>query len=127
MSSNAQLLAGRILLSVIFLMAGFSKFTDIAGTAGYIASKGFPAAVVLAWLTAVFEVVAGLAILVGFMTRPAAYLLALFCVFTALFFHFQPEDQVQMQAFMKNLAIAGGFLVLAVSGPGGLSLDARRI
>ena len=126
MNNNVTVLIGRILLSVIFIMAGASKFGAIAGTAGYIASKGLPAATLIAWATAIFEVVAGLAILVGFNTRIAAYALALFCVLAAVIFHFDPADQMQMQAFMKNMAIAGGFLVLAVHGPGNLSLDARR-
>ncbi|MGB7336026.1 MAG: DoxX family protein [Salaquimonas sp.] len=126
MNTNLTLLIGRILLAFIFIMAGASKFGAIAGTAGYIASKGLPAATLLAWAAAVFELVAGLMILVGFKTRLAAYALALFCLVAGLIFHFDPAVQAEMINFMKNLAIAGGFLALSVSGPGAYSLDARR-
>jgi putative oxidoreductase len=125
MSNNVILLIGRILLSVMFIMAGLQKFGGIEGTAGYIGSVGLPAPVALAWLAAIFETVAGIAILVGFQTKIAALLLAAFCVFAGYVFHFQPEDQMQMISFMKNLTIAGGFLALYVSGPGSISVDAR--
>ena len=124
--SNALLLVGRILLSVIFIMAGLSKFGSIEGTAGYISSVGLPAGVALAWLAAIFETLAGVAILIGFQTRITAWLLAAFCVFTVVVFHYAPADQMQMTMFMKNIAIAGAFLILSVAGPGALSVDARR-
>ena len=124
--SNTLLLIGRILLSVVFIMAGLSKFGSIEGTAGYISSVGLPAGVALAWLAAIFETLAGIAILIGFQTRIAAWLLAAFCVFTAVVFHYAPADQMQMTMFMKNITIAGAFLILSVAGPGTLSVDARR-
>lgn len=126
MNNNTTLLIGRILLAFIFIMAGANKLGGIEGTAGYIASKGLPASVLLAWAAAFFEVIAGLFILVGFKTKMAAYALALFCLFTGFVFHFDPADQAQFISFMKNLAIAGGFLALAVSGAGSFSVDARR-
>lgn len=125
MSNSVILLVGRVLLSVMFIMAGLQKFGDIGGTAGYISSVGLPAGSLLAWVSAFFETLAGIAILVGFQTRIAALLLAAFCAFTAAFFHFAPADQMQMIMFMKNLTIAGGFLALFVAGPGSLSVDAR--
>lgn len=126
MSPSLPLLIGRVLLSVMFIMAGLQKFGGIEGTAGYIASVGLPAPTLLAWLSAIFETLAGLAILVGFQTRLAAMLLALFCVVTALVFHANFGDQMQMLLFMKNVTIAGGFLALAAAGAGAWSLDARR-
>jgi len=126
MSNSVVLLIARVLLSVMFIMAGLQKFTGIEGTAGYIGSVGLPAPGVLAWLSAIFETLAGIAILIGFQTRIAAILLALFCLFTALMFHFDFADQVQMLFFMKNVTIAGGFLALFASGPGSISVDARR-
>ena len=126
MSNNAVLLIGRILLSVMFIMAGLSKFGDIAGTAGYIGSVGLPAGTILAWLSAIFEVVAGLAILIGFQTRIAAWLLAAFCVVAAVIFHNDFADFNQMTFFMKNITIAGGFLALSVTGAGAISIDSRR-
>ncbi|MBN9036104.1 MAG: DoxX family protein [Rhizobiales bacterium] len=124
--NNLLLLVARILLSVMFIMAGFQKFGDLAGTAGYISSVGLPAGSLLAPLSGALEVLAGLAVLVGFQTRIAAWLLAAFCVVTALFFHFAPADMMQMLMFTKNMAIAGGFLALSVAGAGAWSVDGRR-
>jgi putative oxidoreductase len=125
MSNSIILLAARILLAAIFIQAGWGKLFAIDGTAGYIASVGLPAATLLAWAAAIFELVAGLFILVGFRTRETAWLLAGFCLFAGFVFHFQPEDQMQMISFMKNVSIAGGFLSLAVAGAGALSVDER--
>ena len=131
-------LLGRILLSVMFIMAGFPKLIDPSGTAGMIAGAGLPAATALAYLAGLFELVAGLFILVGFQTKITAYLLAAFCVFTALVFHSGPINVPDFPEganglltmfnglmMMKNITIAGGFLVLAAFGPGVLSVDAR--
>lgn len=126
MSNNLILLVSRVLLSVMFIMAGLQKFGGIEGTAGYITSVGLPAGTALAWLAAIFETVVGIAILVGFQTRVSALLLAAFCVFTGFAFHYAPADPMQMIMFMKNLTIAGGLLALFVAGPGSLSVDARR-
>ena len=106
-------------------MAGLGKFGDIGGTAGYLSSVGLTAGTLLAWGAAIFETLAGLAILVGFQTRLASWALAAFCVVSGIIFHNNFGDQMQMIMFMKNLAIAGGFLSLAVSGAGAWSLDAR--
>ncbi|MBX3576435.1 MAG: DoxX family protein [Rhizobiaceae bacterium] len=124
--NNALLLTARILLAFMFVMAGLQKFGDLSGTAGYISSVGLPAGGLLSPLSAIFEVVAGLAILVGFQTRLAAWLLAAFCAFTAFVFHYAPADMMQTLLFTKNLTIAGGFLALSVAGAGAWSLDARR-
>jgi len=126
MSNSVVLLIARILLSVMFIMAGLQKLGGIEGTAGYIASVGLPASVPLAWAAGIFETVAGVAVLLGFFTRYAAWLLAAFCVFTGFVFHFDPSQEMQMIMLMKNLAIAGGFLALSVAGPGSISIDARR-
>lgn len=126
MNNSLIILIARILLAVIFILGGLSKFGNIAGTAGYISSVGLPAGTILAWLAALFEVVAGLAILIGFQTRLVAWALAAFCIFTAIVFHNNFGDQIQMIMFLKNLGLAGGFLLLAVHGAGSISLDARR-
>ena len=123
MSNNLQLLIGRVLLSIIFIMAGFGKLTSVAGTAGYMA---IPMPAVTVWLVIAVELLGGLAILFGFFTRYAAWALAAFCVASGYLAHFQPEDQMQMTSFMKNIAIAGGFLALAAAGAGSFSIDARR-
>jgi putative oxidoreductase len=126
MSVNVQLLLARVLLSIMFILSGWGKFGSVEGTTGYIASLALPLPALAAWLTIALEIFGGLAILIGFMTRPAAWALAAFCVATAFLAHYQPADQMQMISFMKNIAIAGGFLALAAAGPGTWSVDARR-
>lgn len=126
MQQSPIVLVGRILLSIIFILAGFGKITALGGTAGYFGSMGLPVPMVTAVVVALVELLGGIAILVGFQTRIVSYILALFCVATAFVAHFDFADQMQMINFQKNLAMAGGFLVLAAYGPGMLSIDARR-
>ena len=126
MSSNLQLLLARILLSIMFILSGLDKLGAVEGTTGYISSLGLPFPGLTVWLTIALEILGGLAILAGFFTRYAAWALAAFCVATAFVAHLQPADQMQMIIFMKNITIAGGFLALAVAGPGAWSVDARR-
>lgn len=115
--------AGRVLLALIFVVAGIGKLADVQGFAGYLASGGLPA--ILAWPAILFEILAGLALLVGFMTRPVALALAAFSVVTAFLYHF-PVDAMQQVMFLKNIAMTGGYLMLAVHGAGALSVDGRR-
>ena len=126
MSNSAIVLIARVLLSVMFILGGLSKLGDAAGTAAYFGAVGLPMPGILAWLVGIFELVAGLAILVGFMTMPAAYLLALFCIASGIIAHTDFSNQIEMIMFMKNMAIAGGFLLLGANGPGSISVDARR-
>lgn len=126
MQQSPIVLVGRILLSIIFILAGFGKITALGGTAGYFASMGLPVPMVTAVVVALVELIGGIAILVGFQTRIAAIVLALFSVATAFIAHFDFADQMQLINFQKNLAMAGGFLVLAAYGAGALSIDARR-
>jgi len=125
-STSAAILVGRILLSIMFILAGFSKLTAIAGTAGWFESLGIPAPTLAVIGSGVVELVGGLAILVGFKTRIAALVLAVFTVAATLIAHTNLADQVQQLFFMKNLAVTGGFLVLAAAGAGAYSVDARR-
>lgn len=129
MSNSILSLISRIFLAIVFIPAGLQKLMGgIEGTAGYISSVGLPAGTALAWIAGIFEVAAGIAILVGFQTRIASYLLAAFCLFTGFVFHYLNGggDQMQMIMFFKNIGLAGGFLSLAVAGAGGYSVDARR-
>lgn len=126
MSNSIILLVARILLAFIFILSGVQKFFGLEGTAGYIASVGLPFATLLAVGAAIVETFGGLALLVGYRTREAAWILAAFTLVAGFLFHFQPADQMQMISFMKNLAITGGFLALAQIGAGAFSLDARR-
>jgi putative oxidoreductase len=121
----------RVLLAAMFILAGFSKFGSLEGTAGYIASGGLPFASLLAPLVALLEVVGGLALIVGFRARWAALALALFTLLATVLFHnywAMPAEQqfVQQLMFMKNLSVVGGLLLVFVLGAGPLSLDERR-
>ena len=124
-------LIARILLALMFVLAGLSKFGNLSGTAGYIGSKGLPLPMLLAIATAVLEVVGGLAIVVGYRARIAGLVLALFTLLASLLFHDfwslpAAPQMVPQLMFMKNISVAGGLLLLAAFGAGGLSLDARR-
>ncbi|SHF30515.1 putative oxidoreductase [Microbulbifer donghaiensis] len=114
-------LLGRVLMSLIFISAGWSKIGGYEGTQGYMESAGVPG--ILLPLVILVELGGGLAVLLGFFTRWAALALAVFCFASAALFHYVPGDQAQMISFMKNITIAGGFLILACAGAGKLSLD----
>ncbi|MBV1900696.1 MAG: DoxX family protein [Kordiimonadaceae bacterium] len=117
-------LIGRILLSLIFIATGAGKLAgDPATTIGYMESVGVPG--FLFWPSTLFELFAGIAILVGYKTRITAFLLAGFCLVAAALFHSNFADQIQMYLFMKNISMAGGFLILMRFGAGEFSLDNR--
>lgn len=127
---NTFALIGRLLFALIFVPAGWSKIAGFSGVAGYIASKGVPLPEVCAAIAIAAELGLGLLVLVGWQTRWAALGLAIFvAVITPIFHNFwaMPEAQVMMQqqAFFKNLAIAGGLLVLSAFGPGAFSIEGR--
>jgi putative oxidoreductase len=122
---------GRVLLALMFIMAGFSKLGNISGTAGYIASGGLPLASVLAVVVGLLELLGGIAIAIGFQARWAALALGLFTIAASLLFHkfwaVAPEQAfVQQLMFMKNLSVAGGLFIVAALGAGPVSVDARR-
>lgn len=117
-------LAGRILLSSLFLIAGLGKIGAYAATAGYMSSVGVPSA--LLPLVIATEVVGAVCIIIGWHTRTTAFLLAGFSLLTAFIFHNNFADQTQSIMFLKNVSIAGAFLLLVVNGAGPLSIDARR-
>ena len=113
---------GRALLALIFIIAGTMKIFGFAGTVGYIASVGLPMPEVVAVLTIVLEVGAGLALLVGFHARTAAWVLALFTLLATVLFHRNLADQMQMTLALKNLAMLGGLLYVAKYGAGAWSM-----
>jgi putative oxidoreductase len=117
------MLAGRLLLAAIFVCAGFGKIGAYEGTQAYMAGQGVPG--MMLPLVIILELGGGIAIALGLFTRPVAIVLAFFCVASALLFHSNFAEQVQAILFMKNLSIAGGFLVLAAHGPGDISFDNR--
>jgi putative oxidoreductase len=122
---NALLnIAARILMSQIFLISGWSKIPGYAATGQYMAAHGVPG--VLLPLVILLELGGGLLLLFGFLTRWVALVLAAYCLLTALLFHLQPGDQMQMINFMKNLAMAGGLLLFVRHGAGAPSVDSAR-
>ncbi len=126
MPANLVLVLARILLALIFILSGFGKLTNIAGTAAYFANYHLPVPTATAIIVGLVELLGGLAILIGFKTRIVGWIMAIFCVATALVAHTDFADQAQMINFLKNLAITGGFLALAVQGAGSISVDGRR-
>ena len=117
-------LLGRVGLSAIFIVSGLGKIAGYAGTQQYMASAGVPGG--LLPLVIALEVGGGLAIVAGAGVRWVAPLLALFTIASAVLFHANFADQTQFIMFMKNIAIAGGFLLLAAQGAGAWSVDAWR-
>jgi len=115
--------AGRILLSLMFVTSGFSKISGYTATQGYMEAMGVPA--MLLPLVIAVELLGGLAVMLGWHTRIAAFLLAGFSLLSALLFHANFGDQMQMIMFMKNISIAGGFLMIVALGGGAYALDNR--
>ena len=128
--SNELILLARILLVVLFVMFGWSKLTDFSGTVGYMASEGLPLPTLAAVVVILMEFFVGLAIVLGFCTRPLALLLALYTLGTAFIGHPYwtmegAERMANMINFYKNFSIIGGLLLLCVTGPGRYSIDRR--
>jgi putative oxidoreductase len=128
---NQLALAARVLMAVLFLIAGYGKIAGFAGTAGYIASKGLPLPQLGVVIAIVVEVGGALALIAGFQTRAVALVMAVFTVATGVLFHnywAMPAEQVGVNQimFLKNLSIAGGLLMMSAFGAGALSLDAKR-
>ena len=115
---------GRLMLALIFILAGIGKIADPAGNMSFMQSAGVPG--LLLWPTIALEILGGLAIAVGFKTRYAAFALAVFSVAAAFIFHRNFGDQMQMIMFLKNIAMAGGLLLLATSGATAYSLDSKK-
>ena len=122
MLQNLTMLLARVLLSAIFLQGGLHKLLSYSAMLPYFAKLGLPLPPA-AWAVAVaVDLGGGLLILAGYRTRLVAPLMAAFCVATAFIAHYHPGDTGQMVHFMKNLAMAGGFLQLAATGPGKLAI-----
>ncbi len=116
-------LTGRIFISGVFLLSGFNKIGNYDGTVGWMESFGLPGFLLIPAI--ILEILAPILIIIGYQTRIAAGALSLFCIATAIIFHTDFSDQMQFIAFMKNLALAGGFLFLVVNGAKGYCLDKK--
>jgi putative oxidoreductase len=115
---------GRLLIALLFIVSGVNKLFDVAGTQAMLSSVGLPSA--LAIPTGLFELIAGLALVFGVLTRLFAVLLALFCLVAAFFFHNDFLDPTQATMLLKNIAIAGGLLCLTALDTARWSYDAMR-
>ena len=132
--NNAQsqmLLVGRILLALVFLVAGIRKLMAVAGTVGYFTKLGMPMPEIMVWVSIIIEIGGAALLIVGWQARRAAWLMILFVAIATLMAHrFWEFDAAQyanqMNHFLKNVAIIGGMLYIAVFGPGALSVDERQ-
>lgn len=116
--------AGRLLIALLFVISGLNKLVDPVSTEAMLAGVGLPT--MLAVPTGLFELVAGLALILGFLTRFFATLLAIFCLLAAFFFHNNFVDPVQLAQLLKNIAIAGGLLCLCAVNTMRWSYDSMR-
>ena len=121
--NNLTMLAGRAMLAAIFIVAGFGKIGAYAGTQAYMESAGIPGMLLPAVIA--LELGGGIAILIGFQTRVLAAMLGAFTLVAAIVFHSDFSQQLQSILFMKNVAIAGAFLLLLSQGPGAWAIDSR--
>lgn len=130
-TQNALSLAGRALIALLFIPAGFGKIAGFAGITGYIASKGVPMPAVAAAIAILVELGLGILLLIGFQARLAALGIAIFTAVITFIFHNYwavPAEQMMMQqqAFFKNIAVVGGLLMIVAYGAGGWSVDGKR-
>ena len=114
-------LIGRILISALFLLNGIFKISNYDGTIGWMESFGMPGILLIPAI--ILEIAGPVLIIIGYKTKLAAGLLSLFCIATAFIFHNDFANQMQLTSFLKNIALAGGFLILFVNGAKGFSLD----
>jgi putative oxidoreductase len=108
-------LIGRIFISSIFLFSGVNKIFQYEGTVQWMEQGGVPEFFLIPAI--VLEIIAPVLIIIGYKTRFAAGMLALFCMATALIFHFDLSNQMQIIALLKNLGLTGGLIFLIANGP----------
>ena len=118
---NIADLVGGILISVLFLLNGIFKINNYDGTIGWMENFGMPGILLIPAI--ILEIAGPVLIIIGYKTKLAAGLLSLFCIATAFIFHNDFANQMQLTSFLKNIALAGGFLILFVNGAKGFSLD----
>ena len=116
-------LVGRIFISLVFLLSGFNKIGNYEGTIGWMESFGMPGIFLIPAI--ILEVGAPILIIIGYKVKISAALLSLFCIATAVIFHNDFSNQMQFISFMKNIALAGGFLFFVINGAKDFSLDKK--
>ena len=117
-------LIGRVFISLIFLLSGYNKIFDYGDTSIWMESFGIPG--FLLWPAIILEIILPILIIIGYRTQISAILLAIFCIATAMIFHFDFANQMQTIAFLKNLGLAGGFLFIAAHGPKDWAVDKKK-
>ena len=130
MATGIFLLLARVLLAAMFLASGFAALSDIASTARYFGGLGLPFPGLMGWGVGLFEVAAGVALILGLLTRPVAALLAAFALVAGFLGHYGQGDTAMLaflhqQMLLKDIAVVGGLILLAIQGAGRLSLDGR--
>tara|TARA_B100002052_G_scaffold292133_1_gene313216 strand:- start:822 stop:1193 length:372 start_codon:yes stop_codon:yes gene_type:complete len=117
-------LLGRIFISLLFLFNGYFKIINYDGTLEWMEGYGVPG--IFLTPAIILEIAAPLMVIIGYKTKIAAALLSVFCLTTALVFHTDFANQVQISSFLKNIGLAGGFLFIVVNGPKRFSIDNKK-
>ena len=121
--SNILDLVARILISALFLLNGIFKISNYDGTVGWMEGFGIPGILIIPAI--ILEIVGPILIILGYKAKIAAGFLSLFCIATAIIFHNDFSDQMQLGSFLKNIALAGGFLFIFINGTKDFSLDKK--
>ena len=121
--TNILDLVGRVFISLVFLLSGINKIGNYEGSVGWMETFGMPGIFLIPAI--ILEIVAPILIIIGYKVKIAAALLSVFCIVTALIFHTDFSNQMQFVSFMKNIALAGGFLFLVINGTKDFSLERK--
>ena len=121
--TNILDLVGRILISALFLLNGVFKISNYDGTVDWMEGFGIPGILIIPAI--ILEIVGPILIILGYKAKIAAGFLSLFCIATAFIFHNDFSDQMQLGSFLKNIALAGGFLFIFINGTKDFSLDKK--
>ena len=122
--TNLMDLIGRIFISSVFLLSGYNKIFSYDSTVTWMEGYGVPG--FLLWPTIVLEIILPIFIIIGYKTQLSAILLAIFSITTAIIFHLDFSNQMQIIAFLKNLGLAGGFLFIAINGPKDFAVERKK-
>jgi putative oxidoreductase len=124
--NDGAALLGRLLLALIFILSGVQKLVDFNGTVAFMAAEGLPVPVLATIVAVIVECVGGILLIIGYQTRPTGMVMTVWCIATALIAHRDFGNPDQMIHFLKNVAMAGGFLQLVAFGAGAWGIDGRR-
>ena len=117
-------LVGRILISSIFLLSGYNKIFNYSETISWMEGFGIPGFLLAP--TIILEIILPILIIIGYKTQTSSALLAIFCIVTAIIFHLDFSNQMQVIALLKNFGLAGGFIFIAINGPKDWAIDQKK-